>query len=115
MMQAPFQFLTPEQLAAAAKAAFRPPGLTGSPGMSAPQDQAGMGLGEAMGMLGMGMDAFGKDKNKNPANKPSGMPEPNQYGVPDPEAMQSAYTVPAASSSGGGFFDWLSRQVKGLF
>jgi hypothetical protein len=65
---------------------FRPPGLMGGGAPGLPQQQS-MGLGGIPTIPGMG----GMGANKNPANKPPGMPGNNQYGVPDPEAMQSAY------------------------
>lgn len=109
MISAPFQFLTPQQLAAAAQAAFRPPSPMGAPGMQMPQmgGGGGMSLGQGAAMLGMGLG--GLRGLGNPAQKPPGMPVPNQYGVMDPEASQSAYPG-TGTGGGGGFFDWLARQ-----
>lgn len=56
MIGAPLQFMTPEQLTAAAQGAFRPPGLMsggGMPGMGQPQ--GGMGLGEGLGLAGLAL------------------------------------------------------------
>jgi hypothetical protein len=58
MMKAPFQGIPPELLAQIAQAAFRPPqgGMSGAPGLSAPQQPTG---GMGMGGLGAGLGALG--------------------------------------------------------
>lgn len=93
---------------------FRPPGPPPGAPMMQPQGQQAMtgipGFGMSMGRAG------------NPAQKPPGMPSPNQYGVLDPEAVNSAYPGdpatmnPAAAGIGtaavpGSFLSWL----RGLF
>lgn len=120
---APFQMLPPEILAQIAARSFRPPqgggpqgGAPGLPGFNSPNGDGGMGAG-AMG-LGAALGAM--NKNSNPAQKPAGMPAPNQYGIVDPEATQSAYPgdpakMPGQTGGDGGFFKRLLGAVQGLF
>ena len=85
---------------------FRAPGAGGGMPMGMPQQPQ---MGGGMPTMPFGMLAR---PNMNPANKPPGMPEPNQYGVMDPEAVNSAYPGdPATMGQGGSFARWL----KGLF
>lgn len=105
---APMQGLTPQQLAAVAAAAFHPPNLPQSPGMQIPgMAHAGFGIPEGMaaGMgMGMGMNVARQSPEANVSGFPAGGGPQGPSGgalAPDP--------------SGGGFWDWISRQVKGLF
>ena len=92
---------------------FRPPGLMGGGGLPSAPAQGGMSIGGIPTVPGLGM------ANRNPANKPPGMPAPNQYGVPDPEAMQSAYPGGPASIDETGAIksgsNWPPKWLTGFF
>lgn len=102
---------------------FRPPGLMGGPpGMGMQQPMLDPMAG--MGMLGMGLGMMGM-----PGANPNGMPEDEKLGgsvaginalqpqadgtfAPPPMPTDIGY---GQGGDGGGFFEWLKRNARGLF
>jgi len=70
MMQSPFPGFTPELLAQIAQASFRPPGPAAVPGMQMPQ-QGGMGIGDGLAGLGMGLSALYPTAGRTPNGDPN--------------------------------------------
>lgn len=116
----PFQMLSPEVLAQLAAAGFRPPPPAGAPGLPSMGGGApGFGMGDGMGVLGMGLSALDGMGGGNPfmaAERTAGDRDLSGYGSSpvdpmggNPNAQPVEVFNPTGKRGGfGAFLDFLT-------